>query len=142
MSSLPGLGSWYARADWAWVGEYYTNATLDPRHVQPAYSLVNLRTGLRFGNYDLFVWAQNAGDRTYVLQDGATNLFPQRSGICALFGRTAILRPDIERALVSGILKVKLGNSRHGVASTYVFGSYRLDPQERRLSSRNGDSSA
>jgi outer membrane receptor protein involved in Fe transport len=70
------IGDVYTRLDWTWVDDYFTNATLDPRHQQDSYSLVNLRGGLRFGALDLSLWFHNVGDETWVLQDGATNLFP------------------------------------------------------------------
>lgn len=69
------IGEIYARIDWTWVDRYYTNASLDPRHVQPSYHLINLRSGLRVGGFDVSAWLHNAGDETVVMQDGPTNLF-------------------------------------------------------------------
>ena len=43
------FGSLYARGDWTWTDEYHTNANLDPRQVQSAFSVVDVRAGVRFG---------------------------------------------------------------------------------------------
>jgi iron complex outermembrane receptor protein len=69
------LGTLHAGADWAWIGRHNTNATLDPRHVQDAYSLINLRAGVRFDRFDVYAWVKNLDNETFVLQDGPTNLF-------------------------------------------------------------------
>ena len=69
-------GELYARADWAWSSEYFTNTNLDPRLVQGAYSLVNTRLGLRAGDgYDLSVFANNLFNEAVVVQDAVTTLF-------------------------------------------------------------------
>lgn len=69
-------GELYARADWAWSSEYFTNTNLDPRLVQGAYSLVNLRLGLRAGGgYDVSLFGNNIFDEAVVVQDAVTTLF-------------------------------------------------------------------
>lgn len=69
------VGDLYARGDLTWTDDYQTNTNLDPRHVQDAFSLVNLRAGLRFGNYDVSVWVDNVTDKLWVMQEGISNLF-------------------------------------------------------------------
>jgi len=69
------IGDFHTGVDWTWVDRHYTNATLDPRHVQGPYSLFNLRAGLRFDPFDVFLWINNIGDETIVMQAGPTNLF-------------------------------------------------------------------
>jgi iron complex outermembrane receptor protein len=69
------LGGFYARMDWTWTDSYNSNTNLDPRHVQDAFSLINLRTGLRFDNYDISLWIDNVADETWVMQDAISNLF-------------------------------------------------------------------
>jgi iron complex outermembrane receptor protein len=73
--SLP-VGGFYARIDWAWVDSYQTNETLDPRHVQNAYGLIDLRAGLARDRFDVSAWVKNLTNETFVMQDGPTNLFP------------------------------------------------------------------
>ena len=69
-------GAVYGRADWAWSSKYMTNTNLDPRNVQKAYSLVNLRLGVEFGDgFDVAIFSNNLFDETVVAQDGVTNLF-------------------------------------------------------------------
>jgi iron complex outermembrane receptor protein len=70
------VGTVYLGADWTWTDRHNTNATLDPRHVQARYSLLNLRGGLRFGRFDMSAWVKNLRDETFVMQNGPTNLFP------------------------------------------------------------------
>ena len=69
------FGDFYARLDWTWIDDYHTNATLDPRHLQKSFNLVNLRSGLRFGKFDISAWVNNVSDETFVMQDGPSNLF-------------------------------------------------------------------
>jgi len=69
-------GELYARGDWAWSSEYFTNTNLDPRLVQEAYSLVNVRLGLRtVEGYDFSLFANNLFDEAVVVQDAVTTLF-------------------------------------------------------------------
>ena len=69
------IGSFHAGFDWTWVDRHYTNTTLDPRHIEGPYSLFNLRAGLRFDPFDVYVWINNFGDETFVVQAAPTNLF-------------------------------------------------------------------
>ena len=80
------IGELYSRLDWSWTDRYHTNATLDPRHLQSSYSLLNLRAGLRFKNTDLSIWVRNAGDETFVMQDGPTNLFARDPAFARFLG--------------------------------------------------------
>jgi iron complex outermembrane receptor protein len=69
-------GDFYSRVDWTWQSSELTNSNLDPRSRQPAYSLVNLRAGLKAGNgWDVSLWAKNLFDTTYIVQDAVSPLF-------------------------------------------------------------------
>ncbi len=58
-------GEFYGRLDWSWSSNTQTNTNLDPRNIQAAYSLVNLRLGLRLHNgLDASVWAKNLANET------------------------------------------------------------------------------
>ena len=70
------LGRLHGRLDWSWTDRYFTNASLDPRHVQPAHGIVNLRLGIGIGDWDVTGWVHNASDETVVMQAGPANLFP------------------------------------------------------------------
>ena len=74
------IGALYGRADWQWSSEYHTNTNLDPRNIQDAYSLVNLRFGLRLnGGVDLSLFANNVFNRTVISEDGVANLITDES---------------------------------------------------------------
>lgn len=79
--SVP-LGEFYARTDFNWQSKANVNsASLDPRHVQAAFALVNLRAGVRFDNgLDVSFWATNLFDKTVVQQSGVLSLFGTTSG--------------------------------------------------------------
>jgi len=68
-------GAAYGRVDWFLSSKYFTNSTLDPRHVQRSYSLLNGRVGLRFDRWDISLWVRNAGDELVVMREGPSNLF-------------------------------------------------------------------
>ena len=70
-------GSLYARLDWSYTSQYSTNSTLDPRHMQEAYSLVDLHAGYRFGRFEIAGWVRNMGDELVVMREGPSNLFPR-----------------------------------------------------------------
>lgn len=70
-------GALFGRFDWSWSGDYHTNTSLDSRHVQEAYSLINIRTGYRAERFEVAVWLRNATDELIVLQEGPSNLFPR-----------------------------------------------------------------
>jgi iron complex outermembrane receptor protein len=70
------FGKLYARTDWAWSSEYFTNTNLDPRLVQGAYSLINGRVGVKAGQgFDVSVFANNLTNEAVVVQDAVTTLF-------------------------------------------------------------------
>ena len=74
------IGEFYGRVDWQWSSEYYTNTNLDPRNIQDAYSLVNLRLGLRFGyGFDASLFANNVSNRVVITQDAVANLIADAS---------------------------------------------------------------
>ncbi len=69
-------GSLYSRVDWTWQSKDLTNTNLDPRSLQPAYSLVNLRGGIKLdGGWDMALWANNVFNTTYIVQDAVSPLF-------------------------------------------------------------------
>jgi iron complex outermembrane recepter protein len=76
------VGELYARTDLNWQSKANVNsASLDPRHVQKAYALVNARMGVRFDNgLDLSFWASNLFNKTIVQQSGVLSLFGTTSG--------------------------------------------------------------
>lgn len=67
--------SLYGRLDWSWSSRYYTNSTLDPRHVQASYSVLNGQIGYRFGRWEISAWIHNAADELVVMREGPSNLF-------------------------------------------------------------------
>ncbi|MCP4378859.1 MAG: TonB-dependent receptor, partial [bacterium] len=69
------FGDFYARADWAWTDEYNTSFSADPRLLQDAYSWVNFRTGIRWSNFDVVLWANNLLDETVVNFDAVQNVY-------------------------------------------------------------------
>jgi outer membrane receptor protein involved in Fe transport len=70
------FGYLYSRADWTWQSSDLTNTNLDPRSLQPAYSLVNLRLGVKTSDgMDLSVWGANVFNATYIMQDAVSPLF-------------------------------------------------------------------
>jgi iron complex outermembrane recepter protein len=74
------LGALYGRADWQWSSDYHTNTNLDPRNIQDAYSLVNLRLGLRLDDgLDVSLFSNNLFNRTVIAQDAVANLIADGS---------------------------------------------------------------
>lgn len=69
------FGGFYARGDWSWTDKYNTSFSADPRLVQDAYSWVNLRTGIHWGNYEVALWVNNLLDETVVNFDAVQNLY-------------------------------------------------------------------
>jgi outer membrane receptor protein involved in Fe transport len=70
------VGELYSRVDWTWQSSMLANTNLDPRSRQPAYSLVNLRLGMKADNgLDVSLWANNVSDTTYTQADYVSNLF-------------------------------------------------------------------
>jgi iron complex outermembrane receptor protein len=69
------FGGFYARTDYSWSDDYFTNVNHDPRHVQNAFGLLDARVGLSIGDWDLSVWGENLTDEAYVYQSAVTNLF-------------------------------------------------------------------
>jgi iron complex outermembrane recepter protein len=70
------MGQLYGRADWTWQSSMLADTNLDPRSLQPAYSLVNLRLGVRFDDgLDVSLWGNNVFNTTYSQADYVSNLF-------------------------------------------------------------------
>ena len=65
----------YARADWSWTDNYNTSSSADPRLVQDSYDWLNLRLGMRWENYELVAWVDNALDENVVDFDAPLALF-------------------------------------------------------------------
>ena len=61
----PLLG--YLWADWSYRGETFLQQDLDPKLIQPAYGLLNLRTGVKTedGHWELAFGVQNVTDQAY-----------------------------------------------------------------------------
>lgn len=76
------LGELYVRTDLNWQDKANVNsASLDPRHVQKAYAMVNARLGMRMENgVDVSIWATNLFNQTVVQQSGVLSLFGTTSG--------------------------------------------------------------
>jgi outer membrane receptor protein involved in Fe transport len=71
-----GLGQFYGRLDWTWQSSMYANTNLDPRSLQAAYSLVNLRVGLKLDHgLDVALWSNNVANTVYSQADYVSNLF-------------------------------------------------------------------
>ena len=71
-----GPSQLYGRIDWSWSADSLTNTNLDPRSVQPAFSLLNLRFGLRTeSGVDASIWITNLANETYVSNTGISNIF-------------------------------------------------------------------
>jgi iron complex outermembrane recepter protein len=68
-------GALYARADWSWTGAYNTSFSSDPRLVQPPYSWVNLRTGIRHNNFETVLWMDNVLNETVADLQPVLNLY-------------------------------------------------------------------
>jgi iron complex outermembrane receptor protein len=70
------VGELYSRLDWTWQSSMLADTNLDPRSLQPEYSIVNLRLGLKTDHgTDVSVWANNVADTTYSQADYVSNLF-------------------------------------------------------------------
>jgi iron complex outermembrane recepter protein len=69
------FGDFYARADWSWTGTYNTSFSADPRLMQPSYSWVNLRTGVRHKNFETLLWMDNALNKTVVDLEPVLNIY-------------------------------------------------------------------
>jgi iron complex outermembrane recepter protein len=70
------VGELYGRVDWTWQSSMLADTNLDPRSLQSAYSIVNLRLGLKTDHgTDISVWANNVANTTYSQADYVSNLF-------------------------------------------------------------------
>lgn len=71
-----GLGTFYGRADVNWQSKATTNsANLDPRSIQNAYAMANLRLGLRTeSGFDISLWSNNVFNKTVVQFSAVLNL--------------------------------------------------------------------
>ena len=70
------IGDLYARADWTWQSSMLADTNLDPRSLQGAYSLVNLRLGVKTAKgFDVSIWGANVFNTTYSQADYVSNLF-------------------------------------------------------------------
>ena len=71
------FGDFFARFDWSWTDEYNTSFSADPLLVQDAYSWINLRAGIRWGQgrYELTAWVDNMLDETVANVDSTVNLY-------------------------------------------------------------------
>ena len=69
------VGDWFGRLDWSWTDDYNTSLSLDPRLVQPAYSWINLRTGIKRERIEWSVWIENLLNRTAVDHTSPLNVY-------------------------------------------------------------------
>ncbi len=70
------VGQLYSRVDWTWQSSMLADSNLDPRSLQGAYSLVNLRLGVKMQDgLDVSLWGANVFNTTYTQTDGVSNLF-------------------------------------------------------------------
>ncbi len=71
-----GVGQLYGRLDWTWQSSMYANTNLDPRSLQAAYSLVNLRLGMKLDHgLDVALWGNNVANAVYSQADYVSNVF-------------------------------------------------------------------
>jgi iron complex outermembrane receptor protein len=71
-----GLGQLYGRLDWTWQSSMYANTNLDPRSLQGAYSLLNVRMGMKLDHgLDVALWSNNVTNTVYSQADYVSNLF-------------------------------------------------------------------
>jgi outer membrane receptor protein involved in Fe transport len=70
-----GAGSLFTRVDWSWTSEYNTSFSADPRLTQDAYSWINLRSGVRWGDYEIALWADNVTNETVANLDAVVTLY-------------------------------------------------------------------
>jgi outer membrane receptor protein involved in Fe transport len=68
-------GGMYVRGDWSWTDEYNTSFSADPNLVQDSYDWVSLRAGVRWSDYELVAWVDNALDETVANFDSVLNLY-------------------------------------------------------------------
>lgn len=59
-------GDWVVRGDWRYQSEVFFEPQNTRRLSGDARNVVNLRAGVRTGAWDFSIWAENAGDETYV----------------------------------------------------------------------------
>jgi outer membrane receptor protein involved in Fe transport len=66
----------YVRPSWNWRSQVYFEDQNQPGIEQAGYALVDLRTGVRFGDgrWDLGVFVKNAADKDYLIDAGNTGL--------------------------------------------------------------------
>jgi len=69
------FGEVFARGDWSWTDEYNTSFSADPNWSQDAYSWINLRTGVRWSNFEVALWVENLLDETVVNFDAVQNVY-------------------------------------------------------------------
>ncbi|MGH7025616.1 MAG: TonB-dependent receptor [Caulobacteraceae bacterium] len=70
------MGEIHSRVDWTWQSSMIADTNLDPRSLQPAYSVVNLRLGLTLHDgADVSLWVTNLFNATYSQADYVSNLF-------------------------------------------------------------------
>jgi iron complex outermembrane recepter protein len=74
------IATLYGRADWQWSSNYYSNTNLDPRSIQSAYSLVNLRVGVRLDDgLDVSLFVRNLFNQIVIAEDAVANLIADGS---------------------------------------------------------------
>lgn len=69
----------FTRLDWSWTDRYNTSFSADPRLVQPPAHRVDLRLGLRFGDYEVVLAGENLLDEKIAYIDSVLNFFNDAS---------------------------------------------------------------
>lgn len=81
---LAGLGVLFGRVEYQFRDGFREDVSLNNRRVNPSYTLINLRAGIKAGNYSLIAFVENLGDARY--RFGTSNLETFLSGAQASIG--------------------------------------------------------
>ena len=82
--SLSGLGVLFGRVEYQFRDGFREDVSLNNRRVNPSYTLINLRAGIKAGKYSLIAFVENLGDARY--RFGTSNLETFLSGAQASIG--------------------------------------------------------
>jgi iron complex outermembrane receptor protein len=76
---------WFMRADWTYTSTQYLAQDLDVNLIQPAYNLLNLRTGLRADDdlWELTLWMNNVSDTDYLVAGFDVPIISGYAGVMA-----------------------------------------------------------
>lgn len=78
-ASTVSWGEVTARVDWSWVDNYNTSFSADPRLIESAHSIINLRIGTRIARsaheLEVIAWVDNLTDKVEHLSDANVAIF-------------------------------------------------------------------